>query len=195
MQVSTRRSVASVGGWRCPVSGSRRTRSATSTAAGTSAAHSPIAANDLAPASTAHTATATTAVRPCRRPRRLRGSGNRSRCSHRSAHRGGSNSTGTSSCEDRAAISDDVRAGTAFPREHGSRQPHDHRRPCPPYLHSGHTTPTSPATQPTDKSALCKGPGSGGEQHAFAEQVEFGPAVHLSFDRLDAVDVSFYRAG
>jgi hypothetical protein len=31
----------------------------------------------------------------------------------------------------------------------------------------------------------------GDEEDAFAEQVEFGAAVHLSFDHFDAVDVAF----
>jgi hypothetical protein len=33
------------------------------------------------------------------------------------------------------------------------------------------------------------------EQDAFAEQVWFGPSVHLAFDHLDAVDVAFHGAG
>jgi hypothetical protein len=37
--------------------------------------------------------------------------------------------------------------------------------------------------------------GSVGEQDALAEQVGFRPAVHLSFDHLDAVDVAFDGAG
>ena len=37
--------------------------------------------------------------------------------------------------------------------------------------------------------------GSVGEQDAFAEQVGFRAAVHLSFDHLNAVDVAFDGAG
>jgi hypothetical protein len=48
--------------------------SAASTWSGASLVHSPIAASDLAPASTAAIATASTAVSVCRRPRRWRGS-------------------------------------------------------------------------------------------------------------------------
>jgi hypothetical protein len=33
---------------------------------------------------------------------------------------------------------------------------------------------------------------SGGEEDAFAEQVEFGAAIHLSLDHFDAVDVAFH---
>ena len=57
MRARTRRTVASAGGRHAPVSGSRRTPSAARTGAGVSWAHSPIAARDLAPASTAATAT------------------------------------------------------------------------------------------------------------------------------------------
>jgi hypothetical protein len=74
MRASTRRTVASPGGLKVPVHGSRRTPSAASTWPGASAAHSPIAASDLAPVSTAATATASTVVRVWRRPRRWRGS-------------------------------------------------------------------------------------------------------------------------
>ena len=55
-RASTRRTVASAGGRHAPVSGSRRTPSTARTGPGASAAHSPIAARDLAPASTAATA-------------------------------------------------------------------------------------------------------------------------------------------
>jgi hypothetical protein len=73
MRASTRRTVASPGGLKVPVHGSRRTPSAASTWPGASLAHSPIAARDLAPVSTATTATASTTVSACRRPRRWRG--------------------------------------------------------------------------------------------------------------------------
>jgi hypothetical protein len=75
MRASTRRTVASPGGRQRPVRGSRRTPSAASTWQGASLAHSPIAARELAPATTAATATASTAPSVCRRPRRCRGSG------------------------------------------------------------------------------------------------------------------------
>ena len=75
MRASTRRTVASPGGRQAPVRGSRRTPSAASTWQGASLAHSPIAARELAPATTAATATASTAPSVCRRPRRCRGSG------------------------------------------------------------------------------------------------------------------------
>ncbi len=73
MRASTRRTVASPGGLKASVHGSRRTPSAASTWPGASAAHSPIAASDLAPVSTAATATASTVARVWRRPRRWRG--------------------------------------------------------------------------------------------------------------------------
>ncbi len=72
-RASTRRTVASSGGLKAPVR-SRRTPSAASTWPGASLAHSPIAASDLAPVSTAATATASTVASACRRPRRWRGS-------------------------------------------------------------------------------------------------------------------------
>ena len=53
MRASTRRTVASPGGCQAPVHGSRRVPSAARTGPGASLAHSPIAARDLAPASTA----------------------------------------------------------------------------------------------------------------------------------------------
>jgi hypothetical protein len=69
------RTVASPGGCQAPVSGSRRTPSSVaSTWQGASLAHSPMAARDLAPASTAQTATPSTATSVCRRPRRCLGS-------------------------------------------------------------------------------------------------------------------------
>ena len=57
-----RRTVASSGGWSVRRHGSARTPSAASTPVGASAAHSPIAVNERAPARTAHTATARTAT-------------------------------------------------------------------------------------------------------------------------------------
>jgi Transposase DDE domain group 1 len=66
----TRRTVASPGGRQTRRSASRRTPSAAKTGPGASPAHSPIATRDLAPASTAATATASTALSGCRRPRR-----------------------------------------------------------------------------------------------------------------------------
>ena len=60
---------------RVPVHGSRWTPSAACTWSGASLVHSPIAASDLAPASTAATATASIVASVCRRPRRWRGVG------------------------------------------------------------------------------------------------------------------------
>jgi hypothetical protein len=73
-QYRTDRAVASPGGRQAPLRGSRWTPIAASTWLGASLAHSPIAARDLASASTAATATASTAPSACRRPRRWRGS-------------------------------------------------------------------------------------------------------------------------
>jgi hypothetical protein len=60
MWANTRRTVASAGGCQAPVHGSRRVPSAARTWPGASLALSPIATSDLAPASTAQTATPST---------------------------------------------------------------------------------------------------------------------------------------
>jgi hypothetical protein len=87
MRARTRRTVASPGGLKARVRRSRRTPSAASTWPGASAAHSPIAARELAPVSTATTATASTVANACRRPRRWRGrrSGRGGRAGHGTA--------------------------------------------------------------------------------------------------------------
>src|SRR5829696_9855294 len=117
----TRRTVASVGGRKAPVNGSRRTPKAASTWPGVSLAHSPIAVRDLAPASTAATATASTATSMCRRPRRWRGSLIWARWSSRLRHWSGASAAGTASRWAIAAMGDDEQAGTAVRSGHGLR--------------------------------------------------------------------------
>jgi hypothetical protein len=97
MRASTRRTVASSGGLGAPVQGSRRIPSAARTWPGASAAHSPIAASDLAPANTATTATPSTTARVCRRPRRWRGSASWARWSSRLRHWSGASVAGAAS--------------------------------------------------------------------------------------------------
>jgi hypothetical protein len=96
-RASTRRTVASPGGRQTRRSGSRRTPSAARTGWGASLAHSPIAARDLAPASTAATATANTAPSACRRPRRWRGSAIWAREPSRLRHWSGASAAGGAS--------------------------------------------------------------------------------------------------
>ena len=111
IRVSTRRTVASPGGRQTPRSGSRRTPSAASTWSGASLAHSPIAASDLAPVSTAATATASTVVSACRRPRRWCGSASWARSSSRLRDCSGASVAGAGSCW-AAGMGDDERAAT-----------------------------------------------------------------------------------
>jgi hypothetical protein len=112
MRASTRRTVASPGGLRVRVRGWRQTPSAASTPAGASAAHSPIAASDLAPASTAATATASTVTNASRRPRRQRGSAIWVRASSRLRHWSGASTAGAAGCWAAAEIGHDELAGT-----------------------------------------------------------------------------------
>jgi hypothetical protein len=72
---STRRIVVSSGACQVPASGSRRTPRAARTGCGASAAHSPMAVRERAPASTAAAARARILTSACRRPLRPRGSG------------------------------------------------------------------------------------------------------------------------
>jgi hypothetical protein len=108
-----------VGCCQAPVSGSRRAPSAARTGPGASAAHSPIAASDLAPASTAATATASTVPSGCCRPRRWRGSVMVARSSSRLRHWAGASATGASSCCAAVGIRDDVGTGTGIQRGYG----------------------------------------------------------------------------
>jgi hypothetical protein len=137
-RASTRRTVASAGGLKAPVNGSRRTPSAASTWPGASAAHSPIAANDLAPASTAQAATASTALSACRRPRRCRGPASWARWSSRMRHWSGASAVGATAWA-AAGMGDDGQAGTAVRSGHGLRHPHDRRRPCLLHIHPAHS--------------------------------------------------------
>ena len=125
----TRRIVASSGGSNRPASGSRRTPRAASTCGGASATHSPIAVNDLAPASTAATAASNNDDRLWRTPRRSRGSGTRARHSSRPGHWPASSARSlagrSESCSRAGLIGDDDKAGTAFRGDHGTRHPHD----------------------------------------------------------------------
>jgi hypothetical protein len=118
-----------VGGLKAPVSGSRRVPSAASTWSGASAAHSPIAASDLAPANTAQTATASTAPSARRRPRRRRGSGNWARSASRLRHWSLASAAGATAWA-AAGIGDDEQAGKAVRSGHGIRHPHDRWWPC-----------------------------------------------------------------
>jgi uncharacterized lipoprotein len=76
---STVRIVFSSGGSKTRNSGSYRTPSEAMTCGGASAIHSPIAANERAPANTAATAMASSDVSGCRNPRASRGSGTNAR--------------------------------------------------------------------------------------------------------------------
>jgi len=118
-RASTRRTVASPGGRQTRRSGSRRAPSAASTDPGASAAHSPIAARDLAPASTAATATASTVPSACRRPRRWRGSASWARSSSRLRHWWGASAAGTVSRWATAGMGDHEQAGAVIRSGHG----------------------------------------------------------------------------
>jgi hypothetical protein len=72
---STSRIIASSGTSYARDKGSYRTPSVCSTSAGTSAIHSPIAANEVAPVNAAATAAASSDPSECRTPRGSRGSG------------------------------------------------------------------------------------------------------------------------
>jgi len=72
-RASTRRTVASPGGRQTPSTGHGAPPSAARTWHGASATHSPMAVRDLAPASTAHTATPSTPTSGCCGPRRCLG--------------------------------------------------------------------------------------------------------------------------
>ena len=113
-----RRSVASPGGCRVPVSGSRRAPSATKTGWGASAAHSLIAVRDRAPASTAAAATASMLTSACRRPLRSRGSGTTARRSSRPGHSPSPSGAASQSWVRTGGIGDDGSAGTVFRRGH-----------------------------------------------------------------------------
>jgi hypothetical protein len=79
VHLNQRRIVASFNGSNLPVSGSRPIPSAAITCGGASATNSPIAANDLAPASTAATDAIRRDVSECRIPLGRRGSGTAAR--------------------------------------------------------------------------------------------------------------------
>jgi catechol 2,3-dioxygenase-like lactoylglutathione lyase family enzyme len=135
MRASTRRTVASPGGCQAPVHGSRRVPSAARTWPGASLAHSPMAARDLAPTSTAQTATPSTPTSGCRRPRRWRGSVIWARESSRLRHWSGASAAGAASRWVTAGMGDDEQAGTAVRSGHGLGYPHDRREPCLLHIH------------------------------------------------------------
>jgi hypothetical protein len=110
---STRRMAASPGGSNRPVSGSRRIPSTAITCGGASAAHSLIAANDRAPATTAATDVRKRDASECRTPRGRRGSGTAAR---QRARPGSGRETGSRT----ASIRDNDRAGTAIRIDHGT---------------------------------------------------------------------------
>ena len=111
------------------VSGSQRTPRAARACGGASAAHSPTAVNDVAPASTAATAAINNDVRLCRTPRRFRRSGTRSRYSARPGHWPDSSARSLAgrreSCSRAALTGDDDKAGTVFRSDRWIRHPHD----------------------------------------------------------------------
>lgn len=121
-RVATRRTVASLGAtcraWR----GSNRAPRAASTGWGASAAHSPIAVNDCAPAATAAAASARIDPIECRTPRRSRGSGTTVRCLRRSAAQYGSVAALTTGARRSitTGIRHDCAAGTALSHDHGT---------------------------------------------------------------------------
>jgi hypothetical protein len=95
-----------------------------STPAGTSATHSAIAANDLAPASTTATAVASTDANECRTPRGSRRSGTHARyamsCGILPASTSRSAAGSTARSPRTAQINDDAGAGTVFSCDQGS---------------------------------------------------------------------------
>jgi hypothetical protein len=102
---------------------------------GASAAHSAIAAYDRAPASTAHTATASTGASRYRRPRRSRGSGT---CPSASSRPSGAAAAATgpwrlsrASWPPASTVGEDDMAGTAPGDDHEVWRPHDHRHAVP----------------------------------------------------------------
>jgi hypothetical protein len=109
-------------------------------------AHSPIAARDLAPASTATTATASTAVSGCRRPRRCLGSAIWVRSSSRLRHWWGASVAGAVSRWAAAGTGDEEHAVTAVRRVMGF-DPHDRREPYPFRLQPYPLTRPSPTGQ------------------------------------------------
>jgi hypothetical protein len=131
-----RRPLPARGGWwphpaarTAGVSGSQRTPRAARACGGASAAHSPTAVNNVAPASTAATAAINNDVRLCRTPRRFRRSGTRSRYSARPEHWPGSSARSLAgrreSCSRAALTGDDDKAGTVFRSDRWIRHPHD----------------------------------------------------------------------
>jgi hypothetical protein len=83
-----------------------------------SAAHSPIAVRDRAPASTAAAATASMLTSACRRPLRSRGSGTTARRSSRPGHSPSPSGAALQSWVRTGGIGDDGSAGTVFRRGH-----------------------------------------------------------------------------
>jgi hypothetical protein len=121
---------------------------------GASAASSPIAARDLAPAQRGSDPTASTAPSACRRPRRVLGSAMLARSSSRLRHWSCASATGNSSRLAAVGMGDDVGAGTVFQRGHG------------PWHHMvtgvrGWLTFTPDLSSPIypDNPAHCRGPG------------------------------------
>lgn len=111
---STRRMVASSGTGQASVRTSQRPPKASSAPVGTSAAHSPTATSEVAPASTAAAASARTYTKAWRTPRRERGSGTAARHSSRPGH--SSRASAPTSCRwPRAGgIREDTATGTVF---------------------------------------------------------------------------------
>jgi hypothetical protein len=108
--------VASSGGWNWLVSGSRLIPSSARTCGGASATHSPTAASDCAPASTAATDASNNDVSVCRTPCGSRGSGTCGRHpvrpGHSLAHGRRPPAERPRSCSRAGLIGDDDKAGT-----------------------------------------------------------------------------------
>jgi hypothetical protein len=115
---STRRIVVSSGACRVPASGSRCTPRAARIGWGASAAHSPMAVRERAPAGIAAAARASILTSACRRPLRSRGSGIVASRSSRPGHSPSRRAGAPESWASTGRFGDDVAAGMDFRRDH-----------------------------------------------------------------------------
>ncbi len=128
-RASRRRTVAGCGTTTWPVRGSGAKPRALTAQPGASVIHSPIAARERAPASTAAAAAASSAGSGCRRPLRSRGSGTESRKGRRAAASiRGAEEGAWVRCSSAADMGNDAGAVTGSFGSRGSRQPHHHWR-------------------------------------------------------------------